>query len=100
MGAIKYTLKIDGVVAGFVTYLYDENLKVGTISNNAVSGEFRGMGIAPRMYDFIFELLRSRGALAVRVTTGLDDAHAPARRAYEKAGFSANLQSVTYYRKL
>ena len=40
------------------------------------------------------------GALAVRVTTGADDAHAPARRAYEKAGFEKSLSSVTYYKKL
>ena len=100
LGGCCYVAEIDGVVAGFVTCLYDENLKIGTISNNAVSAEFRGRGIGPRMYDFVFELLRSKGALAVRVTTGLDDAHAPARRAYEKAGFSANLPSVTYYKKL
>ena len=100
LGGYCYVAEIDGVVAGFITYLYDENLKIGTISNNAVSAEFRGRGIGPRMYEFIFDLLRSKGAIAVRVTTGLDDAHAPARRAYEKAGFSANLPSLTYYRKL
>ena len=100
LGGCCYVTEIDGTVAGFVTYQYDEKLKIGAISNNAVSAEFRGMGIAPRMYEFIFELLRSKGALAVRVMTGLDDAHAPARRAYEKAGFSANLPSVTYYKKL
>lgn len=31
------------------------------------------------------------------VSTGLDDGHAPARRAYEKMGFSKNLPSVKYY---
>ena len=36
----------------------------------------------------------------ITVTTGLDDGHAPARRAYEKAGFEKNLPSLTYYKKL
>ncbi|MBT4097360.1 MAG: GNAT family N-acetyltransferase, partial [Gemmatimonadetes bacterium] len=34
------------------------------------------------------------------VGTGLDDAHAPARRAYERAGFDIAQQDVTYYKKL
>ena len=32
-----------------------------------------------------------------KVTTGLDWAHAPARRAYERAGFKRHLDSTTYY---
>jgi hypothetical protein len=35
-----------------------------------------------------------------KVTTGLDDAHAPARAAYARAGFSAAVASVTLYREL
>lgn len=95
-----FVTEIDGEIAGFIYYAYDEKSKIGTIGNNAVSGAFRGRGIGPRQYEFIFELLRKRGALAVRVTTGADDAHAPARRAYEKAGFTNSLSSVTYYKKL
>ena len=95
-----YVTEIDGRVAGFIHYVYDESSKIGTISNNAVSGEFRGMGIGPRQYEFVFALLRERGAIGVRVTTGLDEGHAPARRAYEKAGFKASTQSITYYKDL
>ena len=95
-----YVTEIDGQIAGFIHYAYDEKTKIGTIGNNAVSQAFRGRGIGPSQYEFIFELLRKQGAAAVRVTTGLDEAHAPARRAYEKAGFSESLSSVTYYKKL
>ena len=35
-----------------------------------------------------------------KVATGLDDAHAPARRAYERAGFDIKVEDVTYYKKL
>ena len=95
-----FVTECDGKIAGFITCLYSESKKIGTISNNAVSAEFRGKGIGPRQYEFVFDRLRSLGAIAVMVTTGLDEAHAPARRAYEKVGFSANTKKITYYKKL
>ena len=95
-----FVSELDGKIAGFIYYTYDENSKIGTISNNAVSADFRGKGIGGRQYEFVFDRLRALGALAVRVTTGADESHAPARRAYEKAGFEKSLSSVTYYKKL
>jgi len=44
--------------------------------------------------------MKARGVRFVRVLTGGDLGHAPARRAYEKAGFTRNLPSVTYYMEL
>ena len=58
------------------------------------------MGIAKKLYDAVFERLCDAGCEVVRVGTGLDDAHAPARRAYEKAGFEASLSSIVYYKKI
>ena len=52
------------------------------------------------LYEAVFDKLRAAGCTVVRVGTGLDEAHAPARRAYQKAGFTAKLESVTYYKKL
>lgn len=95
-----FVTECDGRIAGFIHYTYDASTHVGTIGNNAVSGEFRGRGIGPRQYAHVFEVLKEQGAVAVRVTTGLDEGHAPARRAYEKAGFSANTQAITYFKKL
>jgi hypothetical protein len=37
---------------------------------------------------------------AATVSTGGDPSHAPARRAYEKAGFSAQIPSVWFCRTL
>jgi hypothetical protein len=34
------------------------------------------------------------------VDTGLDHAHAPARKAYKSAGFNIRHESVVYYKKL
>lgn len=95
-----YVTECDGRIAGFFHFTYLEDKKIGILLNNAVSGEYRGRGIGGRQYEAAFDMLRKLGALAVQVTTGLDDAHAPARRAYEKAGFSASTSSITYYKKL
>lgn len=52
------------------------------------------------MYAYAFARLRERGMRYVRVSTGGDPAHAPARRAYEKAGFVIGLPGVEYHREL
>ena len=89
-----------GKVAGFVTFYADVDAGVGEIGNNAVHPDFQGRGIGGRMYAAVFDELRAMGVRIVKVSTGGDDAHLPARRAYEKAGFDLSLPSVTYYRKL
>ena len=95
-----YVALVDGKVAGFITYRMDTNLGMGEILANAVSSDFRGMGIGPKMYDFILAKMREEGMKYVTVSTGLDDGHAPARKAYEKMGFKKNLPSVKYYMEL
>jgi ribosomal protein S18 acetylase RimI-like enzyme len=89
-----------GRVAGFITFTSDDATQVGEIGNNAVHPDFQGRGIGTAMYRHVFAKLKERGMRYVKVTTGGDPAHAPARRAYEKAGFSIQLPSVTYYREL
>ena len=44
--------------------------------------------------------MRAEGMKIITVNTGLDEGHAPARRAYERAGFTAPLESVTYSKLL
>ena len=93
--------EIDGQVVGFCTYyLPDAAHGLGEIGNNAVHPGFQGRGLARRQYERVFEELRAEGMTAIRVTTGLDEAHAPARRAYEAVGFEKFLPQLAYYRKL
>lgn len=89
-----------GRVVGFVTFYANVQRGVGEIGNNAVHPDFQGRGIGGRMYAVVFEELKKLGMRLVKVHTGGDPAHVPARRAYEKAGFHLNLPSITYYRKL
>lgn len=91
---------VDGKVVGFVSYRINEHTKTGEICGNAVDPGARGMGIGGKMYNFVMEKMRGEGMLYACVTTGLDDGHAPARRAYEKVGFEKNLPSLTYFKKL
>ncbi len=93
--------EIAGRIAAFATFfVVDPEKKIGEIGNNAVHPDFQGRGLARKQYERIFEELRKLGMEYVRVTTGLDDAHAPARRAYEAVGFDRNLPQLTYYREL
>ncbi len=87
-------------VVGFVAYKVDEAKKSGEICGNAVDPDCRGMGIGPQMYDFVLNKMKEEGMEYATVVTGLDDGHAPARRAYEKAGFQKNLPSIKYFKKL
>ena len=90
----------DARVVGFITFYADHESRTGTIGNNAVHPDCQGRGIGPSMYQHAFDRLRELGMQLVTVTTGRDPSHAPARRAYEKAGFSAQFPWVTYYHKL
>ena len=52
------------------------------------------------MYERVLELFREARMEYARVRTSLDEGHAPARRAYEKAGFDRSLPDVTYFLEL
>jgi GNAT superfamily N-acetyltransferase len=92
--------ELDGRVVGFVTFHAAPPSGVGEIDNNAVHPDAQGKGVAQKMYAAAFDVMRALGVNVVKVHTGGDPAHAPARRSYEKAGFGVSLPSVTYYRKL
>ena len=92
--------ELDGLVVGFADFYCHEQSGIGEIGNNAVHPDYQGRGIAGRLYEAVFERMRERGMRFAKVGTGLDPSHAPARRAYQKAGFDRERQTVTYYRDL
>ena len=87
-------------VAGFAYYRAIEEHKVANIGRNAVGLEYKKKGIGSMLYQRMIESMKAEGFQYVSVSTGLDDAHAPARKAYERAGFEKNLPSVRYFQKL
>ena len=87
--------------AGFVSF-YPNAPKTGMaqIGNNAVHPDFQRRGIAKMMYRAVFERLQNDGIKYVKVRTGSDPTHLPARKAYEGVGFNIELPVVEYFRHL
>jgi ribosomal protein S18 acetylase RimI-like enzyme len=90
----------DGKIVGFITFMLNSKLGVAEIGNNAVDPECGLKGIGQQMYSEVLKHFRELDMKVIKVSTGLDDAHAPARRAYERAGFDKSLETITYYMDL
>lgn len=88
----------DNQIVGFITYKHDGVF--GEIFNNAAKIGTGLKGIGQTMYKFVLDEFRNAGVKVVKVTTGMDYAHEPARKAYERAGFSKHLDSTTYFMEL
>ncbi|MGK5677788.1 GNAT family N-acetyltransferase [Actinoplanes sp. URMC 104] len=65
----------------------------------AVDPAAQRRGIAGTLIEVALEHMRRAGFALASVSTGGDPGHAPARAAYEKAGFTG-LQQVRYYQAL
>ncbi len=92
--------ELDGRIAGFVTYDIDDDRKMGIIGNNAVDPKFQKRGIGTSQIQHVLGLMREKGMRIAEVRTGLGPEYAPARRVYEKCGFSPTTRSVTYHLSL
>ena len=87
-------------IVGFVSFTIDTDKRTGEIGLNAVRPDHGGKGIGTWMYEHAIARMKERGVKLVTVGTGGDPSHAPARRAYEKAGFGPAIPSVHLYRLL
>ena len=87
-------------VVGFVAVRLDASTQVGEIGLNAVDPARAGNGIGTAMYELAVARMREAGMKVATVATGGDPSHAPARRAYRKAGFDAEIPSDWMCRKL
>lgn len=90
----------DSAVVGFVSLQLNHTTAMGEIGLNAVDPPSTGAGIGTAMYRFALDRMRAAGMRAATVSTGGDPSHAPARRAYQKAGFEAGIPSVWYCQPL
>lgn len=95
-----YVCEEGGCVVGFVTFWMDMDVKIGEIGNNAVDPDCGLKGIGQQMYKAVLDYFRENGMRYAKVGTGLDRAHARARRAYERAGFDIRHEEVVYYRRI
>jgi GNAT superfamily N-acetyltransferase len=95
-----YAADLDGDLVGFVSVRLDPTTTVGEIGLNAVHPRSAGRGVGTAMYEFALATMREAGMRVATVGTGGDPSHAPARRAYEKAGFDREIPTVWMYRPL
>jgi ribosomal protein S18 acetylase RimI-like enzyme len=72
----------DGVVVGFVSFFIFLKNKEGELGLNAVHPNHQGRGIGKKMYKAVLSRMKKRGVKFVKVGTGGDVSHLPARRAY------------------
>lgn len=90
---------VDGDVVGFVAYELNKESRTGKVRILAVHPEHQNQGIGTHLNRFALQKLKDGGMKLAVVGTGGDRGHAPARRSYEKAGYTA-LPLVRYYKEL
>jgi GNAT superfamily N-acetyltransferase len=95
-----FVATVDDAVVGFVSLKIDAGKRTGEIGLNAVHPDHAGRGIGTGMYEYAMARMKECGVALATVGTGGDPGHAPARRAYEKAGFGPALPSVFLYKLL
>jgi len=89
-----------GRVAGFAAVVIrDDDPRTGEIDMIAVDPGCQRQGVATALMTYSVDYMRAAGVVVADIGTGGDPGHAPARRTYEKAGFTA-LPLVRYYRAL
>lgn len=96
---LTWVAEVEGKVVGFVTYELNEHSKTGEVQLLAVHPDYQNQGIGTELNLFALEKFTESGMKLAVVGTGGDEGHAPARRSYEKAGYTG-LPLVRYYKAL
>ena len=86
------------VFIGFLVYECHRD-ETGEVLLLAVRPECQNLGIGTELNITALERMKAAGMKLAVVGTGGDEGHAPARRSYEKAGYTA-LPLVRYYKDL
>ena len=93
-----WVAEVNAKVIGFIAYeLYDD--QTGEIQFLAVHPDHQNHGVGTELNTFALQKMKQSGMRMAVVATGGDGSHAPARKSYEKAGFTP-LPLVRYYKDL
>lgn len=96
---LTWVAELDGKPVGFVSYQLYGDTKTGEVQLLAVHPEHQNGGIGTELNRFALDKFREGGMKLAVVGTGGDPGHAPARRSYEKAGYTG-LPLMRYYQAL
>jgi ribosomal protein S18 acetylase RimI-like enzyme len=89
--------ELDDRVVGFIAY--ELKGETGEVVLLAVHPEFQKRGIATQLNRATLDAMKAAGMKMAVAETGGEEGHAPARRAYEKAGYTG-LPIVRYFKAL
>ena len=89
----------DGTVVAFMAVTLHTDDSMGELWMLAVDPDAQGRGLGTRLTDLATDWMRDAGMRVAMIATGADPGHAPARRTYEKAGYTA-LPGVQYFKAL
>jgi len=98
----KYTVwvaEVDGKAVGFIACALNFQSQVGEVYMLAVDPDYQNHGIGTALNVFALERMKEAGMKLAEVGTGGDPGHAPARRSYEKAGYTG-LPLVRYHKEM
>jgi ribosomal protein S18 acetylase RimI-like enzyme len=95
-----FVVTVGEEIVGFVSFTTDTERRIGEIGLNAVHPDHTGRGLGTWMYQHVMARMKELGMALATVSTGGDPSHAPARRAYEKAGFGPEVPSIHLYKLL
>ena len=94
-----WVAEFSGIVVGFLAYELDVEKKIGEVQLLAVHPEYQNRGIGTELNKFALRKMKESGMRMAKVETGGDSSHAPARKSYQKAGYTA-LPLVRYFKDL
>jgi ribosomal protein S18 acetylase RimI-like enzyme len=94
-----WVAELDGTVVGFIVIELHDSDKSGQVILLAVHPDYQNRGIGTDLNVFALERMKESGTKLAVVETGGDPGHAPARRSYEKAGYTG-LPLVRYFKSL
>ncbi|GHO89214.1 GNAT family N-acetyltransferase [Dictyobacter formicarum] len=96
---VVWVAELDSTVTGFIVYSLNHEEQTGEVELLAVHPSYQNRGIGTALNNFVLAKMKESDIKLAVVGTGGDQGHAPARRSYEKAGYTP-LPLVRYYKAL